>query len=180
LLCGVGMENNINTQNIISALSMFVSGADFINKPAVNWVCCPICQTKKISIDGVPLTNYPIVDEERVLQLEIPIACKNNHKGRLIFLGMNSEKDSFISYTFYKEVATSYHEYLKSNEWKQKAEQAKEQAGWRCQLCNKEGNKGSLHAHHRTYERIGNELPEDITVLCSTCHAKFHNKPERS
>jgi nucleoside 2-deoxyribosyltransferase len=66
-----------------------------------------------------------------------------------------------------------YHEYIRSPEWKAKADEAKRRAGGRCQICN---NPGWLHAHHRTYERLGNELPEDITVLCRGRHARFHNK----
>lgn len=66
-----------------------------------------------------------------------------------------------------------YHKYIQSDEWKQKADDAKERADHKCQICN---SNGTLHAHHRTYERLGNELPEDITVLCSGCHGKFHDK----
>lgn len=66
-----------------------------------------------------------------------------------------------------------YKEYIASGEWKRRAEEAKERAGYRCQVCNSDGE---IHAHHRTYERLGAELPEDITVLCSNCHAVFHDK----
>ena len=64
-----------------------------------------------------------------------------------------------------------YKRYICSPEWKEKADAAKTSAGWRCQLCN---SKGQLHAHHRTYERLGIEEPGDITVLCADCHARFH------
>lgn len=67
----------------------------------------------------------------------------------------------------------NYYEYIYSEEWKLKAKEAKKRAGFRCQLCN--GEK-ELNAHHRTYDRLGSELPEDITVLCRDCHAKFHDK----
>lgn len=67
----------------------------------------------------------------------------------------------------------NYREYIRSPEWRAKADAAKERAGHRCQLCNSDGQ---LDAHHRTYKRLGNEEPEDITVLCRDCHAKFHGK----
>jgi len=79
---------------------------------------------------------------------------------------------SEIDETIYFE---SYQDYLKSDEWKEKANAAKERAGWQCQINAKHSNK-ILHAHHRTYERIGNELDSDITVLCDSCHRKAHNK----
>ena len=73
----------------------------------------------------------------------------------------------------YKEKPVDYAEYIRSDKWKEKADAAKKHADYKCQLCNSDGK---LHAHHRTYERLGDELPEDITVLCAECHAKFHNK----
>lgn len=66
-----------------------------------------------------------------------------------------------------------YHEYIQSESWRQKATEAKERAGWRCQICNAHKDEVTLDAHHRTYERLGNELPEDITVLCRICHTIY-------
>lgn len=64
----------------------------------------------------------------------------------------------------------NYKKYLRSAEWKKKAEAAKVRAGNRCQTCNRPRSEVQLEAHHRTYERIGRELPGDITVLCRSCH----------
>jgi len=72
-----------------------------------------------------------------------------------------------------------YQEYLQSDKWRQKADNAKERVGWHCQVCNASGIQNQLHAHHRTYENLGNEPPEDITVLCRKCHALFHDKLAR-
>lgn len=43
---------------------------------------------------------------------------------------------------------------------------------FRCTLCN---GKDRLEAHHRTYNRFGRELLEDIYCLCHACHQKFHS-----
>jgi len=67
-----------------------------------------------------------------------------------------------------------YRKYLQTYRWSQTRALARERAGDRCQLCNA-GNR-TLHTHHRTYERRGHELPEDLIVLCDACHAKFHDK----
>jgi hypothetical protein len=64
----------------------------------------------------------------------------------------------------------TYQEYIQSDEWKSKAEAAKKRAGYRCQVCN---SPDYLEAHHRTYERMCDELPGDITVLCKECHELF-------
>lgn len=67
-----------------------------------------------------------------------------------------------------------YHEYIQSAAWKEKAERIKHQRGYRCQLCGVSGYIRPLHAHHNTYERLGNEFEIDLTVLCGECHEIFH------
>jgi RNA polymerase-binding transcription factor DksA len=64
----------------------------------------------------------------------------------------------------------NYKAYIRSRAWKKKAEAAKVRVGNRCQLCNRPRSEVQLEAHHRTYERLGHELPGDITVLCRDCH----------
>lgn len=81
-----------------------------------------------------------------------------------------------INQTTKKISYSGYYEYINSKEWKEKSKSRKAAVGWRCQLCNKRGTTTSLHAHHRTYLRLGNERDDDITILCSNCHAKFHDK----
>lgn len=46
-------------------------------------------------------------------------------------------------------------------------------AKYRCQICN--ANDRQLDVHHRTYERLGREQIEDLTVLCHDCHDRHHN-----
>lgn len=65
-----------------------------------------------------------------------------------------------------------YKEYLQTPHWKRKREEKVRAAGRRCQLCNRDSV--SLNVHHRTYERLGEELDEDLTVLCRDCHSTFH------
>jgi hypothetical protein len=66
-----------------------------------------------------------------------------------------------------------YLAYLQSEAWKIRRAWKLDRAGHRCQICNA---KGALHVHHRTYERVGNEREDDLTVLCGDCHALFHGK----
>ena len=69
--------------------------------------------------------------------------------------------------------AHSYSAYLNSDHWKQTRQKALENAEYQCWEC---GSKDRLHVHHLTYENIGGELPEDLMVLCASCHAKIHNQ----
>ncbi len=65
----------------------------------------------------------------------------------------------------------SYADYLKSEHWQRQRKAALERAGYSCQVCNRKGIQ--LDVHHRTYERLGDELPEDMTVLCHECHELY-------
>jgi hypothetical protein len=68
-----------------------------------------------------------------------------------------------------------YADYLQTDHWKEKRKKALRFANFKCQICN--GSK-DLNVHHRTYERLGNELLGDLTVLCVDCHAIFHKNGE--
>lgn len=65
----------------------------------------------------------------------------------------------------------SLEEYLKTKEWKVKRNRALIQAGNRCQVC---ASTYRLEVHHRTYERLGDELLSDLVVLCRSCHQHYH------
>lgn len=72
-------------------------------------------------------------------------------------------------------VRPDYYEYIRSQAWRQRADAAKKRAGYRCQVCYKHRDEVQLDAHHRTYERLGRERPEDITVLCRNCHQLYES-----
>jgi hypothetical protein len=65
-----------------------------------------------------------------------------------------------------------YKEYLKSEHWLRRRKIAYAKAKGACQVCNAKDKK--LNVHHRTYERLGNEAPSDVIVLCEDCHKIFH------
>ena len=66
-----------------------------------------------------------------------------------------------------------YQDYLKSNEWRTKSNGCKKLADYKCDICGSEEN---LHAHHLTYENVGNEnIEKDLQCLCSICHQKQHH-----
>jgi hypothetical protein len=64
-----------------------------------------------------------------------------------------------------------YSDYLRTPEWTERRRSAVRRAGQACQTC---GGQGRLHVHHRTYERRGEELADDLTVLCENCHLAVH------
>lgn len=44
-----------------------------------------------------------------------------------------------------------------------------------CQAC-KNDNYSDLIIHHVSYERYGQEKPNDLRLLCYRCHNEFHRK----
>jgi 5-methylcytosine-specific restriction endonuclease McrA len=64
-----------------------------------------------------------------------------------------------------------YREYLRTPEWAERRRGALRRAGHTCETCGKDG---ALHVHHRTYERRGEENPDDLVVLCEDCHLAVH------
>lgn len=66
-----------------------------------------------------------------------------------------------------------YEAYIHSLEWYVVKERAIKAARGRCQRC---GAKRDLQVHHLTYERLGHELPQDLSVLCPDCHEAADRK----
>lgn len=66
-----------------------------------------------------------------------------------------------------------YREYLQTEHWNSVRKSALRRAKYRCSLCYAQK---PLQVHHRTYERRGNEWPEDLIALCGSCHSSFHKK----
>lgn len=65
----------------------------------------------------------------------------------------------------------SYDEYLATRHWAKCRRLALGRAGHRCQVC---AHVDRLQVHHNSYDRIGEEKPEDLFVLCGQDHAIFH------
>lgn len=63
----------------------------------------------------------------------------------------------------------SKEEYYHSREWQVKRAFALNRANHKCQRC---GASHSLEVHHWSYDRLYNEDPEDLEVLCKRCHLK--------
>ena len=60
-----------------------------------------------------------------------------------------------------------YHQYMASREWRLKRKGVIERQDNICLRCG----AASIHnVHHVTYERLGNETPEDLIGLCRPCH----------
>jgi 5-methylcytosine-specific restriction endonuclease McrA len=70
--------------------------------------------------------------------------------------------------------AMTYKKYLRTPEWRRTRAAALLRAGNACSLDVTHTDE--LEVHHRTYDRLGAELPSDLVVLCRSCHRLHHQE----
>jgi hypothetical protein len=70
-----------------------------------------------------------------------------------------------------------YHQYLRSDAWKLKADYAKAAADFRCQITwnGMRCRNRAAEVHHNNYRRVYQERPEDLTAVCRDCHRRLHH-----
>jgi 5-methylcytosine-specific restriction endonuclease McrA len=66
----------------------------------------------------------------------------------------------------------TFAEYRMQPEWQVRRGQALTRARYRCQMCS--SHDAPLDVHHNSYQKYGDERPEDLVVLCRSCHQKVH------
>lgn len=68
---------------------------------------------------------------------------------------------------------SSYDAYLASHRWKQRVRDfvAADPDRRECAVCRR---LSGVVPHHMTYERLGEERPEDLLPLCKSCHHSVH------
>ena len=69
-----------------------------------------------------------------------------------------------------------YEEYLWSEEWRTMRQVALARSGYCCSICKASRNDTQLDVHHNTYDRLGDEQPSDLIVLCRSCHDHYHDR----
>ena len=76
-----------------------------------------------------------------------------------------------------------YNKVLRSARWRDMKARLLRFRGERCEGCPKVfasgAGKKNLSLHHRTYDRLGHELDEDVQLLCENCHEKADRERER-
>jgi hypothetical protein len=127
------------------------------NKVGQAVVECPDCN------DLVLAPDYPL--EERLIELE-KAELASSSPSEVVTDQLQNDPQLIAQLR-----ALSYSEYLKTDHWQQQRRSALQRAQYRCQVCN--ASNTQLDTHHRTYERLGCELPEDLFVLCHECHSLF-------
>lgn len=131
--------------------NVFIQGSDVV------FVClCP----------GVDKYGNPSETTETRISLKSVLFLYTSHFINNFRLSLSDSWDKWDKNGFIE-----YKRYISSDEWKEKSEWMKRSVGHRCQMCNR--LHLPLNVHHRTYKRLGSEMPEDLIVLCRKCHEDF-------
>lgn len=72
---------------------------------------------------------------------------------------------------------SQYSDYLRSPYWATRKAQVKRLRNCRCEIC---ASTNHLVVHHLTYNRIGEELDNDLLLLCERCHNETHEHQRAS
>ena len=127
---------------------------------------------KVYGIEQVEAMNEykPVMDEIHKLQSKIR---------RLKIDYMKSTESAYFSLKMKRSHIVSdakraiYHEYLNSNDWQNKRQDAFNVYGKQCDMCC--SREDGLNVHHKTYENIFNEDISDLQILCASCHSNVHS-----
>jgi len=76
-----------------------------------------------------------------------------------------------LVYVIRKMPTKQYLAYIRSPAWKRVREEHLERCDYWCEICRK---ARACQVHHVTYQRLGWELPQDLTAVCVDCHHKIH------
>lgn len=63
----------------------------------------------------------------------------------------------------------TYRRHLRSSKWRYLKARVVNSRGQKCERC---GARFGLQLHHKTYQRLGDELPSDVELLCKPCHTR--------
>ena len=66
-----------------------------------------------------------------------------------------------------------YHQYIKSKLWRDRRFKYFKDNKKECQACT---SSLRIALHHISYQRLGNELDDDLIPLCWECHGEYHRK----
>lgn len=72
-----------------------------------------------------------------------------------------------------KRYKKKYQDYLKSKEWAEIKLDLYQTRGKKCEVC---GSNKRIEVHHKHYNNVFKEEPNDLLLLCHDCHSKEHKK----
>lgn len=162
--------NNINIEFNRNANNVLITK----NKTTMMLEYEEICAISEI-VDWETSFPKPISKnkyEEMIQMINGEIEISNDDRFSLI--------TKLFTYTTTNLKEMNYYDFLKTTYWEIIRRTMIQKSDGKCQVCYK--NNSKLNVHHLTYFNRGSEIwsimigMPTLTVLCDSCHCKFHNK----
>lgn len=179
----------VPTIDAITCKKELIAGRLYVSAKKMRPFICDKCWVK-YNVDGiVDAKKQAVIDKERKYQ-EAKKERDNQRDAMIIEYIKSDGKKGYAtpSQAFYfvqsnlnNEVCERlknmpYKDFLNTVYWKALRRYVLHKSDYSCNLCS---TKQRLHVHHRHYRNRGREIytwKDDLIVLCSTCHAKQHDK----
>ena len=75
-----------------------------------------------------------------------------------------------------KQHSREYTDYIKSDKWRARCNELRAKRGSICERC---GSDVWIEVHHLTYDRLGDELDDDLQIVCHACHPQVDKEREQ-
>lgn len=106
-----------------------------------------------------------IIERKKDFQYQLMILINGKSDG----LRKSIEERVYIKELNYMD----YYKYIHSPEWFTRTELIRKRNNGLCECCVM---RYGTCVHHRTYERLGEELDSDLLHVCIYCHRMIHKK----
>lgn len=75
----------------------------------------------------------------------------------------------------YDNIGCNYRKYLRTEHWVEFSTQQKQNSP-NCEKC---GDSTQLHCHHKHYQTLFRERPQDVAILCKSCHQREYDEDQK-
>jgi len=166
-----------------SRSNLFINQKRCASKAVVNYACAVLgykrhgmklkrairlyAEDKGLSIEGD--SRQWLLDQYLADKIGFLTICRTASK-------LKVKKQASLTKQEVIDRSKSYNKYLKSKQWRDFRNKIINDRGFRCQRCKNEFETKLLQIHHITYDRIFNEKPEDVLLLCKGCHKNQHSR----
>lgn len=130
--------------------------------------------TKQYSCQGEGCTNV-IVRGERYLDKTLREPANTHHR---YCYACGETSMEYESIRRGNDFGDRYQDRIASADWKTLKHKLVSQRGNRCERCACEST--TLALHHKHYKSLGQELPDDLELLCADCHKEADEKRDHN
>ncbi len=89
---------------------------------------------------------------------------------------VDSKVANKVNFNYNDCTKEAYNYYIKSEQWRIKRTEILKSRGKVCEVCGQNLTNIPAHVHHKTYNNLGDEHPNDLLIVCEDCHKAIHEE----